>query len=106
MHGKPPVAADKYGNQVVFEFLDYSLRCAEASGSVAWCIRGSGDFCSEGARVACGGHGICMHTWGRGRGVNTPQAEVGVPVSVEVNTALVHDEDIRTKEYDSAVDVC
>ena len=43
MHGKPPVAADKYGNQVVFEFLDYSLRCAEAGGSFAWCSRGSGD---------------------------------------------------------------
>ena len=43
MHGKPPVAAAEYGNQVVFEFLDYSLRCAEAGGSFAWCSRGSGD---------------------------------------------------------------
>ena len=59
-----------------------------------------------GARVACGGHGICVRAWGRGRGVNTPQDSVGVPVSGKVNTALVHDEDIRTKEYDSAAAVC
>ena len=56
--------------------------------------------------MACGGHGICVRAWGRGRGVNTPQDSVGVPVSGKVNTALVHDEDIRTKEYDSAAAVC